>query len=212
MPCFHFRNHTRNNPLIRKHVTYLIKKYLNVRSIYYNNSFFIEKIFWNLSSLLHSLTYLSLLYLFLLLVLSTFPVFLKSFNNYFFRWLAYKSLLAKVYPVDTRRLFSVYKTSIRRLWRCIDVLQTLKRRRVSTGWCCNKLYYVDFQSFYVGSSCFQRFSWARLLRVLIFLGQGPGSRSKVWVQVLKVDDAKQFYWNHISAWVFSAACFQNCFS
>ena len=33
------------------------------------------------------------------------------------------------YPVDTRRRFNVYKTS-----RRLDVLQTLKRRRVSTGY------------------------------------------------------------------------------
>ena len=36
-------------------------------------------------------------------------------------------------PVDTRRRFNVYKTSIQRRRRRIDVLQTLKRRRVSTG-------------------------------------------------------------------------------
>ena len=35
--------------------------------------------------------------------------------------------------VDTRLPFNVYKTSIRRRQRRIDVLQTLKRRRVSTG-------------------------------------------------------------------------------
>ena len=35
--------------------------------------------------------------------------------------------------VDTRRCFNVYKTSIRRQRRRIDVLQTLKQRRVSTG-------------------------------------------------------------------------------
>ena len=35
--------------------------------------------------------------------------------------------------VDTRRRFKVYKTSIRRRQRRIDVLQTLKRRCVSTG-------------------------------------------------------------------------------
>ena len=34
------------------------------------------------------------------------------------------------FPVDTRRRFNVYKTSIRRR---VDVLQTLKRRRMSTG-------------------------------------------------------------------------------
>ena len=36
-------------------------------------------------------------------------------------------------PVDTRRHFNVYKTSIRRRRRRIDVLQTLKRPHVSTG-------------------------------------------------------------------------------
>ena len=37
------------------------------------------------------------------------------------------------FPVDTRRRFNVYKTYIRRHRRRIDVLWTLKRRRVSTG-------------------------------------------------------------------------------
>ena len=40
------------------------------------------------------------------------------------------------FPVDIRRRFNVYKTSIRRQrrqWRRIDVLQTLEQRRVSTG-------------------------------------------------------------------------------
>ena len=36
-------------------------------------------------------------------------------------------------PVNTRRRFSFYKTSIRRWRRRTEVLQTLKRRRVSTG-------------------------------------------------------------------------------
>ena len=36
-------------------------------------------------------------------------------------------------PVDTRRHFNVYRTSMRRQWRCVDVLKMLKRRRVSTG-------------------------------------------------------------------------------
>ena len=36
------------------------------------------------------------------------------------------------HPVDTRRRLNVYKTSIRCRRRPIDVLQTLKRRRVST--------------------------------------------------------------------------------
>ena len=36
-------------------------------------------------------------------------------------------------PVDTRRRFNVYVTYIQRRRRRIDVLYTLKRRRVSTG-------------------------------------------------------------------------------
>ena len=58
----------------------------------YNLSFLIEKCFWNLSSLLHILIYLSLLNSFLFL--STFYIFLKSLNNYFFRWVAYYSSLS----------------------------------------------------------------------------------------------------------------------
>ena len=85
VPCFHFRNNTQKNQMLRKYVTYLVKKHLNVRSIYYNVSFLIVKSFWNLSSLLHNLPYLSLLNSFLLLVLSTFHVFLKSLCNYFFQ-------------------------------------------------------------------------------------------------------------------------------
>ena len=40
------------------------------------------------------------------------------------------------YPADTQCRFNVYKTSIGR----IDVLLTLKRRRVSTGDCSNHVY------------------------------------------------------------------------
>ena len=37
------------------------------------------------------------------------------------------------FPVDTQHRLIVYKTSIRRHRRRIDMLQTLKRCRVSTG-------------------------------------------------------------------------------
>ena len=74
------------NPLFREHV-----RHLNEHIIYYSLSFLIEQSFWNLSSLLHNC--MSLLNSFLLLVLSTFSVFLKSLSDYFFSWLAYKSLL-----------------------------------------------------------------------------------------------------------------------
>ena len=50
------------------------------------------------------------------------------------------SIIAQ-YPVDTRRRFNVYKTSIRHRRRRIDVLQTLKRIRVSTGEVYHHLLY-----------------------------------------------------------------------
>ena len=125
-----------------------VKKYLNVRSI-------ME--LYLLQCSLHNLTYLSLLNSFLLLVLSTFPVFLKSLNNYFFRWLAYKSLLAEFY--------------------CYIISYNM--------WSSN--LFVCIQHVFG----FPHFSWVRFFRVQVFLGLSPGSRSRVWVQVLEVDDAKQ---------------------
>ena len=44
-------------------------------------------------------------------------------------------------PVDTRRHFNVYKTSICRRRHRMDVLETLKRRRVSTGEVYHHLLY-----------------------------------------------------------------------
>ena len=41
--------------------------------------------------------------------------------------------LCEHFPVDTLHRFNVYKTSLRRRRRRIDVLQTLKRHLVSTG-------------------------------------------------------------------------------
>ena len=70
-----------NNPLIKKHVPYLVKKHLNVHCIYYNVSFVTENFFWNLSSLVHNLTSF-IVYLSLFI---TFPVLLKNLNNYFFQ-------------------------------------------------------------------------------------------------------------------------------
>ena len=67
--------------LVTKHVTHLVKKYQNEHIICYTFLFLIEKSFWKMSSLLHYLTYLSLLNSFLLL--STFSVFMKNLNNFF---------------------------------------------------------------------------------------------------------------------------------
>ena len=51
------------------------------------------------------------------------------FNEFYHRF--YDQILKPAaFPVDTRRRFNVYKTSIRRR---IDVLSTLKRRRMSIG-------------------------------------------------------------------------------
>ena len=71
----------------------LVKNHLNEHKIYCNFWFLIEKSFRNLSSLLRNLTYLSLLNSFLFL--SRFSVSLKSLDNYFFRWFAYKSVLSR---------------------------------------------------------------------------------------------------------------------
>ena len=56
----------------------LVKKYLNSHIIYHSLSFFIEK------SFLHSLVYILFLFTLSFLFLSTFSVFLKSLNNYFY--------------------------------------------------------------------------------------------------------------------------------
>ena len=85
----------------------LIEKHLNEPIIYYSFSFLIEKSFWNLSSLLHNLTYC---HLNLFLSLSIFSVFLSDF--FFFRWLAYKSFLSRFsvfinYIMWSDNLFSV---------------------------------------------------------------------------------------------------------
>ena len=79
---------------------FLVKNNLNEHKIYCNFWFLIEKILRNLSrllrnlrnlsSLLCNLPYLSLLNSFVFL--SKFSVSLKSLDNYFFRWFAYKSL------------------------------------------------------------------------------------------------------------------------
>ena len=138
---------------------YLVKKHLYVCSNNYKVSFLIEK---HIKFLKH-IKFITQFYLFIafefiftlsLLLLSTFPVFLQSLNNYFFRWLAYKSLLAEIQRY-------------------------------------NKLYCVS--NLFLTSSYFPSFSKARFFRVQVFLGPGPGSRSRVWVQILEVDDAKQLY-------------------
>ena len=71
----------------------LVKNHLNEHKIYCNFLFLIEKSLRNLSSLLHSLTYLSPLNSFLFLC--RFAVSLKSLDNYFFRRFAYESLFRR---------------------------------------------------------------------------------------------------------------------
>ena len=68
--------------------------------------------FRNLSSLLLSLTYLSILNSFLFL--SRFFVSLKSPDNYFCRWFAYKSLLSKFSVVISYNMWSSNHFSIPR--------------------------------------------------------------------------------------------------
>ena len=58
---------------------------------------------------------------------------MKHLANSYFRKTLHLKLSFHLTPVNTRLRFNVYKTSIRRRRRRIDVLQTLKQHRVSTG-------------------------------------------------------------------------------
>ena len=76
------------------------------------------KIFRNLSNLLRSLTYLSLLNSFLFL--SRFSVSLKSLENYFFRWFAYKSLLRRFSVLISYNICSSNHFSISSCFPCFS--------------------------------------------------------------------------------------------
>ena len=112
------------------------------------------KIFRNLSSLLRSLTYLSLLNSFL--YLSRFSVPLKSLDNYFFRWFAYKSVLSRFSVLKSYNMWSSNHFSISSCLPCFSGSRFF-RVQVFQG--------PDFSG-----------SGSRI--------QGPGSRSRVRVQGL----------------------------
>ena len=57
---------------------------------------------------------------------------LRRWWRYILFYLSFSIRKCPEYPVDTQSRFN--KTSIRRRRHCIDVLQMLKRRSVSTGW------------------------------------------------------------------------------
>ena len=76
------------------------------------------KIFRNLSSLLRNLTYLSLLNSFLFL--SRFSVSLKSLDNYFFRWFAYKSLFSRFSVLISYNMCSCNHFSISSCFPCFS--------------------------------------------------------------------------------------------
>ena len=71
-----------------------------------------------LSSLLRNLTYLSLLNSFLFL--SRFSVSLKSLDNYFFRWFAYKSLLSRFSVLISYNMWSSNHFSISSCFPCFS--------------------------------------------------------------------------------------------
>ena len=71
------------------------------------------KIFRNLSNLLRSLTYL-------FLFLSRFSVSLKSLENYFFRWFAYKSLLRRFSVLISYNICSSNHFSISSRFPCFS--------------------------------------------------------------------------------------------
>ena len=76
------------------------------------------KTFRNLSSLLRSLTYLSLLNSFLFL--GRYSVCLKSLDNYFFRWCAYKSLLSRFSVLISYNMWSSNHFSISSCFPCFS--------------------------------------------------------------------------------------------
>ena len=76
------------------------------------------KFFRNLSSLLRNLTYLSLLNSFLFL--SRFSVSLKSLDNYFFRWFAYKSLFSRFSVLISYNMCSSNHFSISSRFPCFS--------------------------------------------------------------------------------------------
>ena len=79
---------------------------------------FLLKNFRNLSSLLRSLTYLSLLNSFLFS--SRFSVSLKSLDNNFFRWFAYKSLLSRFSVLTSYNMWSSNHFSISNRFPCFS--------------------------------------------------------------------------------------------
>ena len=76
------------------------------------------KNFRNLSSLLGNLTYLSLLNSFL--SLSRFSVSLKTLDNYFFKWFAYKSLLSRFSVLISYNMCSSNHFSISSRFPCFS--------------------------------------------------------------------------------------------
>ena len=118
----------------------------------------------------HKRSFISAFLISMTVPLSTFSIFLKSFDNYFFGWLAYKSLLSRS-----------------------SVLLN---------------YTICSSNHFSASSFFPRFSWSRILSILVFQGprflgyrffrlrnfwiqvfQGSGffgSGSRFWVQILEV--------------------------
>ena len=120
------------------------------------------KTFRNLSSLLRNLTYLSLLNSFLFL--SRFSVSLKSLDNYFFRWFAYKSLLSRFSVLISYNMCSSNHFSISSRFPCFSRSRFFR--------------VLVFQG--------RDFSRSRFLRVQVFrvrvLGPGPGSESGSRIQ------------------------------
>ena len=136
----------------------LIKKHLNEHITYNNFSFLTDQSFWNLSSLLHNLTYLSLLNSFLFL--STFSVFLENLNNYF-----PNGLLTSLFSVN--KLYYVVFLS----FFCIQLFPTFFRVLVFQGPGFLGSRFFRLQVFLGPGFSGSRFFWVRVQ------GPGPGFRS-----------------------------------
>ena len=128
------------------------------------------KNFRSLWSLLRNLTYVSLLNSFLFL--SRFSVSLKSLDNYFFRWFAYKSLLSRFSVLINYNMCSSNHFSISIRFPCFSRSRLFQRVEVFQGPGFSGSRFFRVQVFRV-----------QVFRVQVFRfrvrGRGPGFRFQV---------------------------------
>ena len=135
---------------------FLLKIFRNLSSLLYNQVYYTIK-FIIQSSLLYNLIYLSLLDSFLFL--RRFSAFLKSLDNYFLRWFAYKSLLSRFSVLISYNMWSSNHFSIPSRFPCFS-----------------RLRFFRFQVFQGPGFSESRFSGSRFSGSRVQI-PGPGFRS-----------------------------------